>query len=87
MVADVVNAALEITERFGRLATAVERLERRELDPLEQLDFATPALALRFPRSLRLGDTTGESPGRPSGEDVGTMPGGCSCDTITAHGS
>jgi hypothetical protein len=35
MVADVVNAALEISERFGRLATAVERLERRELDPLE----------------------------------------------------
>jgi hypothetical protein len=49
MVADVVNAALEISERFGRLATAVERLERRELDSLEQLDFATPALALRFP--------------------------------------
>jgi hypothetical protein len=48
VVADVVRAALEIGERFGVLATSVQRLERRQLDHLEQLDFATQALALRF---------------------------------------
>ena len=48
VVADVVKAALEIGERFGALASSVERLERRQLDHLEQLDFATQAVALRF---------------------------------------
>ena len=49
VVADVVRAALEIGERFGALARSVERLERRRLDHLEQLDFAAQALVLRFP--------------------------------------
>ena len=49
VVANVVQAALEIGERFGALASSVERLERRQLDHLEQLDFAAQALALRFP--------------------------------------
>jgi hypothetical protein len=49
IVGDVVRAALEISERFGSLAAAVDRLERRQLDHLEQLDFAAEALALRFP--------------------------------------
>lgn len=49
VVADVVRAALQISERFARLATLVERLEHRRLDYLEQLDFASQALALRFP--------------------------------------
>jgi hypothetical protein len=49
VVANVVQAALEIGERFGALATSVERLESRRLDHLEQLDFAASALALRFP--------------------------------------
>jgi hypothetical protein len=49
VVADVVRAALEISERFATLATSVERLERRRLDHLEQLDFAAQALVLRFP--------------------------------------
>jgi hypothetical protein len=48
VVADVVKAALEIGERFGVLASSVERLELRQLDHLEQLVFATQALALRF---------------------------------------
>ncbi len=49
VVGDVVRAALEISERFGVLADVVERLEARRLDYLEQLDFASAALALRFP--------------------------------------
>jgi hypothetical protein len=49
VVGDVVKAALEISERFGDLASSVERLERRQLDHLEQLDFAAQALMLRFP--------------------------------------
>ncbi|MBS0377202.1 MAG: DUF932 domain-containing protein [Proteobacteria bacterium] len=49
VVADVVRAALEISERFGSLVTSVEHLECRHLDYLEQLDFASAALALRFP--------------------------------------
>jgi hypothetical protein len=52
VVGDVVRAALEISERFGSLATSVERLENRQLDHLEQLDFAAQALALRFPEAV-----------------------------------
>ena len=50
VVADVVAAALQISERFETLAAAVERMERTRLDRLQQLDFATEALALRFPK-------------------------------------
>ena len=52
VVGDVVRAALEISERFGSLATSVERLENCQLDHLEQLDFAAQALALRFPEPV-----------------------------------
>jgi hypothetical protein len=52
VVADVVAAALKISERFEVLAAAVERMERTKLDRLQQLDFATEALALRFPKEL-----------------------------------
>jgi hypothetical protein len=55
VVADVVTAALQITESFGALARAVERMERTSLDRLQQLDFATEALALRFPKDLHAG--------------------------------
>jgi Domain of unknown function (DUF932) len=50
VVADVVQAALQISERFDVLATSVERMERTRLERLQQLDFATEALALRFPK-------------------------------------
>ena len=40
VVADVVQAALQISERFEVLAAAVERMERTRLDQLERLDFA-----------------------------------------------
>jgi len=46
---DVVRAALEMSERFGVLATAVERMERTHLDLTERLEFAAAALVLRFP--------------------------------------
>jgi len=52
VVADVVQAALEISERFDLLAAAVERMERTQLDRLQQLDFAGEAVALRFPKDL-----------------------------------
>ena len=50
VVADVVQAALQISERFDVLAGAVERMERVRLDRLQQLDFAAEAVALRFPK-------------------------------------
>ena len=53
VAADVVAAALQISERFEVLAAAVERMERTPLDRLEQLDFAAEALALRFPKDPR----------------------------------
>jgi hypothetical protein len=50
VVADVVAGALQISERFEVLAATVERMERTRLDRLQQLDFATEALTLRFPK-------------------------------------
>ena len=47
---DVVRAALEISERFTVLATAVERMERTTLTQDARLDFAAEAYALRFPQ-------------------------------------
>ena len=55
VVADVVAAALEISERFEALASAVERMERTPLDQFQQLDFAGEALTLRFPKDLHGG--------------------------------
>jgi hypothetical protein len=46
---EVVRAALEMSERFGVLATAVEQMERTHLSEPQRLDFAAAALALRFP--------------------------------------
>lgn len=46
---DVVRAALEMSERFGVLAAAVERMERTHLEVPDRLEFAAEALALRFP--------------------------------------
>jgi len=50
VVADVVEAALEISARFELLAAVVDRMERTQLDRLQQLDFAAEAVALRFPK-------------------------------------
>lgn len=55
VVADVVRAALEISERFGALASSVERMEGTHLDQLDRLDFAAEALALRFRGSTSSG--------------------------------
>jgi hypothetical protein len=52
VVEDVVQAALQISERFELLAASVERMERTQLDRLQQLDFAAEALAMRFPKDL-----------------------------------
>jgi hypothetical protein len=50
VVDDVVNAALQISERFDRLAASVERMERTALDAGQRFEFAREALALRFPK-------------------------------------
>ncbi len=55
IVADVVRAALEISERFGTLAASVEQLERRYLSQPEKLEFASQALKLRFPAQAECG--------------------------------
>lgn len=49
VVGAVVRGALAMSERFGLLATQVERMERTILDEGQRLAFATEALALRFP--------------------------------------
>jgi hypothetical protein len=46
---EVVRAALEMSERFGVLAAAVERMEGTHLGLPERLEFAAEALVLRFP--------------------------------------
>jgi hypothetical protein len=50
VVDQVVRGALEMSERFGVLATMVDRMERTVLDEPARLQFAAEALALRFPR-------------------------------------
>jgi Domain of unknown function (DUF932) len=49
IVEEVVTSALEIAERFGVLAGQVERMEHRQLQKEEQIQFAERALAIRFP--------------------------------------
>ena len=55
VVDDVVAGALEMSERFERLAAQVERMEQRYLLKDEQLGFAERALALRFPDPAEAG--------------------------------
>ena len=50
VVDQLVRGALEMSERFGVLATMVERMERTLLDEPARLDLAAAALALRFPK-------------------------------------
>ena len=49
VVDDLVRGALEMSERFGILATIVERMERTILDEAQRLEFATQALTVRYP--------------------------------------
>ncbi len=71
VVDEVVRGALEMSERFGVLATLVERMERTILDEGQRLAFATEALALRFPND-RPGSVTPADVLRPRrSEDVG----------------
>ena len=71
VVDEVVRGALEMSERFGVLATQVERMERTILDEDQRLAFATEALALRFPND-RPGAVTPADLLRPRrSEDVG----------------
>lgn len=49
VVDEVVNGALEVSERFGVLAAQVERMEQRPMFKDEQIEFAERALTLRFP--------------------------------------
>jgi hypothetical protein len=49
VVEEVIAAALRISERFGDMATQVERMEQRFLCKEEQIRFAEKALALRYP--------------------------------------
>jgi hypothetical protein len=48
VVDEVVAGALQISERFDRLAAQVERMEKRQLFRDEQLRFAERALALKY---------------------------------------
>jgi hypothetical protein len=49
VVDQVVSGALQISERFDRLAAQVERMEARHMHKDDQLQFAARALALKYP--------------------------------------
>ena len=49
VVDEIVSGTLRLSEEFDRLATEVERMERRHVLQDEQLRFAERALALRYP--------------------------------------
>jgi hypothetical protein len=55
VVADVVQGALEISQRFGLLAASVERMEGTQLEAEQRLGFAAEALALRFTDAVQAG--------------------------------
>ena len=71
VVGQVVQGALEISQRFGTLAASVERMERTRLEEDQRLGFAVDALALRYPDASRAGIRPAQllEPRRP--EDVG----------------
>jgi uncharacterized small protein (DUF1192 family) len=55
IVDEVVTSAIEISERFGVLASQVERMENRLLRKDEQMRFAERALAIRLPEPAQSG--------------------------------
>ncbi len=71
VIGEVVQGALEISQRFGTLAASVERMERTRLEEDERLGFAVEALALRYPDASQAGIRPAQllEPRRP--EDVG----------------
>jgi uncharacterized small protein (DUF1192 family) len=71
IVEEVVTSALEISERFGILAGQVERMERRQLQKDEQIQFAERALAIRFPDPAQSGLVPVQLLTCPRVEDVG----------------
>jgi hypothetical protein len=60
VVDEVVAGALQISERFDRLAAQVERMEARRLFKDEQLRFAERALALKYPDVALSGMVAGQ---------------------------
>jgi hypothetical protein len=60
VVDQVVAGALEISERFDRLAAQVERMEARPMLKDEQLRFAERALALKYPEVAQSGMSPGQ---------------------------
>ena len=71
VVGEVVQGALEISQRFGTLAASVERMEHTRLEEDQLLGFAVDALALRYPDASQAGIRPAQllEPRRP--EDVG----------------
>jgi hypothetical protein len=55
VVEEVIDRALDISERFEVLALQVERMERHRLLPAEQVRFAERALTLRYPGTAESG--------------------------------
>lgn len=55
VVDEVVTGALQISERFDRLAAQVERMEARQMFKDEQLAFAERALALKYEHAWHAG--------------------------------
>ena len=72
IVEEVVTSALEISERFGVLAGQVERMEHRQLQKEEQIQFAERALAIRFPDPAQSGLLPAQLLTCRRVEDVGT---------------
>ena len=52
---DLIAAALQMTERFGSLASQVERMERTMLELPQQLAFAARAAQIRYPNGIPSG--------------------------------
>lgn len=55
VVDEVVGRAVQLAERFGELASQVERMEARRLYKDEQIEFAERAVRLRWPEPSEVG--------------------------------
>jgi hypothetical protein len=71
VVGQVVQGALEISQRFEALAASVERMERTQLEDEQRLEFAAEALALRFPEAPMAGIRPAQLLEPRRSEDVG----------------
>ena len=72
---DVVDAAvaavIQQSEQFSAVGAWVERMEKTQLDELQRLDFASSALALRFPKDRHGGMRPAQLLEARRSEDVG----------------